>query len=83
MGLSDLLKGYSNKTDTVVAIAVLLQPCVLNVVTILLQQVCMQESLGQPCNKSDIPVQCDTSCEQVVTILLITWDKCSAPTQTS
>ena len=46
-------------------ITILLQPCVVNFITILLQQVCISELLGQPCSKSDILVKLVTTCQQV------------------
>ena len=58
----------------------LLQPCVVNVVTILLQQVCMRELLRRSCNigqrsESDIFVKLVTSCKRLVPNLLTIWDR--------
>ena len=45
MGLSELLQGSSNKIDTIVNdTIILLKPCVVNFVTILLQQVCTRDA---------------------------------------
>ena len=52
----------------------MLQGCFQHVVTALCCQLCnnlcrnrsVSELLGQPCDKSDIPVKLVTSCEQVV-----------------
>ena len=41
---------------------ILRQPCVVNVLKILIQELC----IGQPCNKSDILVKPVKSCQQVV-----------------
>ena len=49
MGLSDLLYGSSNKTDSI-----FLQPCIVSFVTILLQQVCIRVVRTTFHNKSDI-----------------------------
>ena len=59
MGLSDLSQACIQGDIT------MLLPLVANFVAILLQQPCL-ELLGQPCNKSNIPVKLSTSCWQLV-----------------
>jgi hypothetical protein len=60
--LSGLLQGCSNKSDTVmIDIAVLLQPCVVNLVTFLFITT-VSDLLEQPCDKSDNSIKLVTSC---------------------
>ena len=51
-------------------ITILLQPCVVNVVTFLLYHMTVSDLLEQPCNKSDNAIKLVTSCEQLVPNLL-------------
>ena len=43
-------------------ITILLQPCVVNLVTFLLYYDCIRFVIGQPCNKSDNAIKLVTTC---------------------
>jgi uncharacterized lipoprotein YajG len=62
---SDLLQGCSNKSDITITshdITILLQPCVVNLVTFVLYIMTVSDLLEQPYYKSDNAIKLVTSC---------------------